>query len=97
MLRLIYTEPALTDLERMSDFLIENQTQTAADTLDLIMEAIAILARHPLIGRPVTESLRELIISRGKTGYMALYSIEPSTDTILVLAIRHQREVGCIP
>jgi len=50
------------------------------------------LKRHPLIGRQVESDLRELIISRGKTGYVALYSYEADQDAILILAIRHQRE-----
>jgi hypothetical protein len=38
--------------------------------------------------------LRELVISRGRSGYIALYGVEPIEDVILVLAIRHQRDVG---
>jgi hypothetical protein len=34
------------------------------------------------------------VISRGRTGYVALYSFEPGQDTVLILAIRHQREAG---
>ena len=60
----------------------------------LIDEAIAILARHPLIGRPVGDFLRELVISRGESGYVALYSVEMQEDAILILSIRHQREAG---
>ena len=52
------------------------------------------LERHPLIGRAVDGEVRELIISRGKTGYTALYSYESIHDTVLILAIRHQREAG---
>ena len=53
-----------------------------------------LLERHPLIGRSVDDFLRELVISRGKSGYVALYSYEQHKNTILVLAIRHQRETG---
>jgi plasmid stabilization system protein ParE len=52
------------------------------------------LARHPFIGRQVEDGLRELVISQGKTGYVALYSVEAEYDAVLVLAIRHQREAG---
>jgi plasmid stabilization system protein ParE len=38
--------------------------------------------------------LRELVISRGRTGYVALYSFEEDRDAVLILAIRHQREAG---
>jgi hypothetical protein len=36
----------------------------------------------------------ELPISRGKTGYVALYRYNELLDTVFVLAIRHQREAG---
>jgi plasmid stabilization system protein ParE len=38
--------------------------------------------------------LRELVISRGRTGYVALYSLEEGQDAVLILTIRHQREAG---
>jgi hypothetical protein len=34
---------------------------------------VDILKRHPEIDRPVEDGLRELVISRGRTGYVALY------------------------
>lgn len=94
MARLIFSKIALADLEKLTDFLIEVDPLAAVETVDLIEEAIAVLKRHPLIGRPVESDLRELIISRGKTGYIALYSYEVDQDAMLILAIRHQREAG---
>ena len=53
-----------------------------------------VLARHPLIGRPAEKGLHELLISRGKSGYAALYRYLEAADVVLVLALRHQREAG---
>jgi plasmid stabilization system protein ParE len=92
--RLIYAKPALVDLQRLTDFLADSDRAAATETIGLIDEAVAILRRHPLVGHPVEEGLRELAISRGHTGYMALYSFEEAEDTVLILAIRHQREAG---
>lgn len=94
MARLIYAERALVDLERLTDFLADSDPAAAEQTVDLIIQALEMLADHPLIGRPHGEHLRELMISRGATGYAALYSIEDSQQAVLVLAIRHQREAG---
>jgi plasmid stabilization system protein ParE len=94
--KLVYSAKALADLERLTDFLAESDSQAAIDTVGLIEEAIAILRRHPFIGRPVESDLRELVISRGRTGYVALYSVEESENAVLILAIRHQREAGYI-
>jgi plasmid stabilization system protein ParE len=92
--RLIYSGIALLDLEKLTDFLLETDPAAALETVELIEEAVAVLKRHPLIGRPVELDLRELVISRGKTGYVALYSVEADQDAVLILAIRHQREAG---
>ncbi len=94
MARLIYSARALDDLERVTDFLVDTDPAAAAVTVDLIAEAVAILAHHPLIGRPAEHGLRELVISRGRTGYVALYSFETAQDCVLILAVRHQREAG---
>jgi plasmid stabilization system protein ParE len=90
----IYVAQALADLERLTDFLVDRDPLAAGTTAELIAEAIAILERHPLIGRGVNVNLRELVISRGRSGYIALYTFAQAADTVLVLGIRHQREAG---
>ena len=94
MARLTYAKSALADLERVADFLLETDPAAAPATIDLIAEAVEVLANHPLIGRPVEDGLRELVVSRGHSGYIALYSYEAVDDTVLILAVRHQREAG---
>ena len=94
MARLVYSARALDELGRVTDFLVGTDPAAAAVTVDLIAEAVAILAHHPLIGRPAEHGLRELVISRGRTGYVALYSFETAQDCVLILAVRHQREAG---
>jgi addiction module RelE/StbE family toxin len=94
---LIYSEQALADLERLADFLLAADPAAASETIGLIEEAVQILRRHPMMGRPVEHGLRELVISRGRTGYLALYSIEQEAEAVLILAIRHQREAGYWP
>ena len=93
-MRLIYTARAHRDIERLSEFLRESAPEAAAATGDIIFEAIEILERHPLMGRPFTRRLRELVISRGRSGYLALYHIDHAGKRILIVAIRHQRESG---
>jgi addiction module RelE/StbE family toxin len=94
MARISYSSRALADLERISDFLATEGMDAQLEALDLIDEAVTVLVRHPLIGRLAEHDLRELIVSQAKTGYIPLYSYEAEQDVILILAIRHQREVG---
>jgi plasmid stabilization system protein ParE len=89
-----YARRALDDIERLTDFLLSSDPAAALETADVIFEAINILARSPEIGRKVNAGNRELVISRGRTGYLALYHFLPNTQRVLVLALRHQRESG---
>ena len=96
MAQVIYSRQSLSDLDRLTDFLLETDSAAALETIELISEAIQILGNHPLVGRAAELDMRELVISRGRTGYLALYSYEEEHDTVLVLAIRHQREAGFV-
>lgn len=83
---------AARDLERLTDFLLASDPANAAETTDLILGALATLREHPAIGRTVEQGLRELVISRGRTGYIALYRFNLSRNLVCVLSVRHQRE-----
>lgn len=94
MAQIIYSEGALSDLERLIVFLRDADVPFAQQATDHIIEAVEVLANHPFIGRAVEAGLRELIISRGRSALIALYSYEEVHDTVLILAIRHSREAG---
>ena len=92
---MIYTEAALDDLVRLADFLLATEPAAAGETISLIEEAVQVLRNHPLIGRDAEDGMRELMVSRGRSGYVVMYSIEHAAeDVVLLLAIRHQRECG---
>ena len=61
-----------------------------------ILRALSILEEHPFIGRSHPDGLRELVISRGRTGYVALYRVDEKLEVVRVLALRHQREAGYV-
>lgn len=87
------------DLERLFDFLL-GRAETIED-LDLAQGAIEAvrstavtqLGATPYSFRKAGKSptRRELIIPFGATGYVALHEIA-SASSVIVLAIRHQRE-----
>jgi plasmid stabilization system protein ParE len=66
----------------------------APQPIHSIIQAIDTLENHPLIGRKLGGGKRELLSGRDKRGYVALYRFLAPIDTVLVLAIRSQREVG---
>jgi addiction module RelE/StbE family toxin len=93
---IVFADGALADLERILDFQIQREPETALDHIHTIREAVLILEGHPEIGRLAGRgsTLRELVISRGRSGYVALYEFSEPEGLIRVLAIRHQREAG---
>ncbi|MFN7571708.1 MAG: type II toxin-antitoxin system RelE/ParE family toxin [Betaproteobacteria bacterium] len=96
MTPLVVAPAAFDELDRLAGFLLAQSAVWAAQTAPLILGALESLKSHPLTGRPVEHGLRELIISRGRTGYVALYRYDPATDAALLLGVRHQRERGYV-
>jgi plasmid stabilization system protein ParE len=91
--QVIYTDGAADDIERIFEFLAERDPYAAGAAVAAIRDAIEILSRHPLIGRDAHHPLRELVISFGQSGYVALYRYLPEHGLVRIVGIRHQREL----
>lgn len=93
MAQVIYSGEAIDDISRLFEFLARSDPYSASAAVTAIRSAIDILSDHPMIGRSIDEPLRELVISFGRSGYIALYRFKPERDEVRILAIRHQREI----
>ncbi|MBS4095794.1 MAG: type II toxin-antitoxin system RelE/ParE family toxin [Sulfuricella sp.] len=82
------------DFDRILDYLASHEVENFGERIGEIMAALDVLVQNPLIGRPVANAKRELVIGRRSHGYVALYRYVPEMDTVFVLAIRSQREAG---
>jgi plasmid stabilization system protein ParE len=82
------------DFDRIFEHLAEHAVEDAPGRIKEIIKAIDVLQHNPLIGRPVSADMRELVIGRRARGYLALYRYIEEIDTVFVLAIRSQREAG---
>ena len=98
--RVRLTRDAEADLERLFDVLLERELSPDGGDLSLPEQAIAALRSgiatlktSPFTCRKADQSpfLRELIVTFGRSGYVALFEIEGETD-VAVLAVRHQLE-----
>jgi len=94
MPRVLLSQAAFDDLLRLEEFLAQSEDPMAGELLDFILDALHVLTHQPGIGRPVEGGLRELIISRRRSGYLARYEFDQLRDLVLVARIRHQRESG---
>lgn len=96
MPRVIVTEAAVEGLQRCRRFLQGKAPEAARRAGQAIQKQFLLLETAPEIGRPMSDAppLRELIISFGASGYVALYRYDAADDAVYILAFRHQREVG---
>jgi plasmid stabilization system protein ParE len=92
--RVQITIQALADRERLFDFLADHNSKLARERMLSVRRALELLADHPLLGRQAEDGRRELILSRGRFGYVAKYRWVRAEDVVLVLAVRHQLDAG---
>ena len=92
MTRLAFAPQAAQDLKRLTEFLLDTDPHAANETMSILIDGLRILTQHALAGRTVEHDYRELVISRGRSGYVALYTYNVSRNVALILAIRHQPE-----
>lgn len=82
------------DFERILEHLSSYEVDDPVARVGEIIEAIDVLKHSPLIGRPASGQLRELVVGRRLRGYLVLYRYLAESDIVFILAIRSQRESG---
>ena len=95
MPRLIWSPPALLDIQRLHAFLAAKNSDAAKRAVKTIRESVGIIASQPGIGMPVENmepEFREWLIDFGNSGYVVLYHFDGKSAVIL--AVRHQKEAG---
>ena len=94
MPHVVLSQKARQDLRRLYSFLAGRDPIAARNGIGTVLNSFDQLVM-PTIGSPVLErkGLRKLVIPYGNSGYTALYRYSKATDTIVVIAIKHQREL----
>jgi toxin ParE1/3/4 len=98
MPRIKFAPDVRTDFDRIRKHLAKHKVADSSMRISAILDALAILAQSPYIGRrfshDATDPLRDLVIGKDAHGYIALYRYEPADETVFVLAVKSQREAG---
>lgn len=94
--RVVLAPEAQEDLERLYIFSLELDVTIANRALAAIENAYALLRHSPFSCRKAADGklgprVRELVISFGASGYVALFEIVDD-QTVMITAVRHQRE-----
>lgn len=94
MARVEMAPEVLEDFDRILEYQALHKLAEGAARVMEIVQAIDVLAYNPLIGRPVSNGKRELVIGRKAHGFLASYQYVDEIDTVFVLAVGSQREAG---
>lgn len=95
MPRLTWSDNALRGIQKVYRFLADKDMDAAKAAAKAIKKEAGILAKFPEAGRPADDldpEHRELLIPFGGSGYVLVYEVYP--EYVLVLAVKHQKEVG---
>lgn len=95
MSHVIWTDAASRGLLKVFLFLETLDLNAAEKAMQTILAGTKILEKYPSAGRPAKDlepEQKELLIPFGAAGYVVLYTVEG--DSVYILAIRHQKEVG---
>ncbi|QEA40286.1 type II toxin-antitoxin system RelE/ParE family toxin [Pistricoccus aurantiacus] len=93
MPHLKWSTRSLNDMQRLHRFLAYKDQDAASRAIKSIRYGVRVLAHQPQAGRPIDDmepEYREWLIDFGNSGYIVRYRID--NDTIILLAIRHQKE-----
>lgn len=85
---------AVSDLQRLRDFILPHNADAARRAVAIIRKTVSTLQQHALIGKPIEEmpDFRDIAIPFGSSGYLLRYRLE--RDTVLIVAVKHDREAG---
>jgi hypothetical protein len=92
-----FTDGGQNDLTRLDDFLPELNVGLAEQTLEVIKDARLVVEKFHFACRRAANGLhgpriRELVISFGAPGYVALFEIEDASTVTILAVWRQQNE-----
>jgi len=87
-MRVVWTARALRDLAALRAYISQDNLPAAERQVELVLAAVAGLARFPDIGRPGRSGTRELVV--GRTPYIVPYLVRG--ELVEVLRVLHGRQ-----
>jgi toxin ParE1/3/4 len=88
--RVVLTDRARADFDRLHAFLAAKSPRSAKRAAQRIIEGIDLIALFPFSGVVVKGAIRNAFIRFGRSGYVVRYKVEG--DTILITRIWHGKE-----
>ena len=90
---ILLSPDAVEDVERLRNFLDQNNPDAARRALGMIWTAIERLQEFPELGMPTEDAeIRQIVVRFGSSGYIVRYAALPGDQDILITRIWHGRE-----
>jgi plasmid stabilization system protein ParE len=90
---ILFSSGALSDIDRVRNFLEVRHPQAAVRAMRAIWTALERVENTPQIGQPTKDrSIRQIVVRFGRHGYVVRYKVLSPDDTIFVTRIWHGRE-----
>ena len=91
MAEVIWTDPALTDLDAIGDYIALDNFEAAQKLIRRVFEKIVLLERNPSIGR-VSKGLRNTPYRRLVVGPVYVYHRVEDDRVIIIHVVRAERD-----
>jgi toxin ParE1/3/4 len=90
---ILLSSDAISDIERVRDFLETKNPRAAVRAMQTIWAALVRLEGAPYMGQPTKDpDIRQIIVRFARQGYIVRYRVLSPDDTIFVARIWHGRE-----
>ena len=90
-MNIIWRKAAEADLDRIFDYILQYDIDSALRMYETIRKAVERLAIHPALGRAGrVEDTRELPIAG--TAYLVAYTVDRRIDAVVILRVLHGRQ-----
>jgi plasmid stabilization system protein ParE len=90
---IFYSSDAVSDINRVRNFLEIRNPQAAIRALRVIRSALARVEAMPYLGKPTKDpDIRQIAVRFGRYGYIVRYRVLPPDEVIFVTRVWHGRE-----
>lgn len=91
-MKLRWLPSAFQDIERLYEFLLEKDSNAAANAMEMILEGSEQLLEMPELGRPMSDetSRRELYLPFGSAAYVLRYKLDG--DVVVIIRVWYSRK-----
>lgn len=92
-MKVIFSEDALSDILRLREFLNPVAPLAAQKAVAEIVSGCESLATFSARGRVRHDGARQIVVRFGASGYIARYRIDTILEEVVILRVRHAREL----